>query len=241
MKSPLSSLRPYPKQQAHAIDAKPVELIDRAQDGQPPPGIGVAAKPDRLHQSVEHLAIVDLDDVVAARDPQRLEAIGGHHADFRIRRRRRRADRVGVELHELAEAPGARLLVAKHPARAIGAIGLRQPVVVLGDIARERRGQVIAQRQPLLVVVLEREHALVRPILVGQKLAERVGVFDERRLDRLEPVERVDLADPGDHRFGGGEIAGVAISKSARQRGAGAGGNVGHVGHRRSISGKSAG
>ena len=43
---------------------------------------------------------------------------------------------------------------------------LTQPVVILGDMARERRGQVIAQRQPLLVVVLEREHALVRPILV---------------------------------------------------------------------------
>ena len=90
----------------------------------------------------------------------------------------RRADRVGVELHELAEAAGARLLVAEHPAGAIAAIGLRQRVEILGDVAGERRGQVVAQRQPLLVVVLEREHALVRPVLVGQEFAERVGVFD---------------------------------------------------------------
>ena len=102
------------------------------------------------------------------------------------------ADRVGIELHELAEAARPGLLVAEHPARAIAAIGLRQPVVILGDIAGERRGQVVAQRQPLLVVVLEREHALVRPVLVGQELAERLGVFDERRLDRLEAVELVD-------------------------------------------------
>ena len=241
VKSPLSSLRPRPKQQAHPFDAQPVELVDRAQDRQPPPSVRRRRQPDRLHHAVEHLAVVDLDHIVAARDPQRLEAIGRHHADLRIRRGRGRADRVGVELHELAEASWSRLLVAEHPARAIGAVGFRQPVVVLGDIARERRGQVIAQRQPLLVVVLEREHALVRPILVGQKLAERVGIFDERRLDRLEPIERVDLADLGDHRFGGGEIAGVAVCESARQRGAGAGGNVGVVGHRRSISGKSAG
>ena len=227
VKSPLSSLRPRPSKRAHAFGAKPVELVDRAQDGQPPSRVLLAAEPDRLHHAVEHLAVVDLDHVVAALDPERLQAIGGHHADLGIGGRRRRADRVGVELHELAEAARARLLVAKHPAGAIGAIGLRQPVVILGDIARERRGQVIAQRQPLLVVVLEREHALVRPVLVGQKLAERVGVFDERRLDRLEAVERVDLADLGDHRFSGGEIACVAVCKSARQRGAGARGNVG--------------
>ncbi len=100
----------------------------------------------------------------------------------------RRADRVGVELHELAEAAGAGLLVAEHPAMAIAAIGLGQRLEILRHVARQRRGQVVAQRQPLLVVVLEREHAFVRPVLVGQELAERVGVFDRRRLYRLETV-----------------------------------------------------
>ncbi len=98
------------------------------------------------------------------------------------------AHRVGIELHELAEAARAGLLVAEHPAEAVAAIGLRQRVEILRDVARQRRGQVVAQRQPLLVVVLEREHALVRPVLVGQELAERVGVFDRRRLHRLEAV-----------------------------------------------------
>ena len=219
---------------------KPVELVDRAQNRQPPPGVRFAAKPDRLHHAIEHLAVVDLDHVVAARDPQRLEAVGGHHANLGVSGGRRRADRVGVELHELAEAPRPRLLVAEHPAGAIRAVGFRQPVVVLGDIARERRGQVIAQRQPLLVVVLEREHALVRPVLVGQKLAERVGIFDERRLHRLEPIERIHFANFGHHRFGGGDVACVAVGESARQHGAYAAGHVG-FGHRRSISGKRGG
>ena len=146
-------------------------------------------------------------------------------------------DRVGVELHELAEAPGARLLVAEHPARTIGAIGFRQPVIVLGDMAGERGGQVIAQRQPLLVIVLEREHALIGPILIGQELAERVGIFDERRLHRLEAIKRVHLPNLGHHRFGGGDVDGVAVGEPARQHGADAAGYVG-LGHRRSISGK---
>ncbi|MBC9884123.1 hypothetical protein G8O24_43555, partial [Bradyrhizobium sp. INPA01-394B] len=44
----------------------------------------------------------------------------GHHADLGIRRRRCRTDRVGIELHELTEAAGARLLVAEDIADALG-------------------------------------------------------------------------------------------------------------------------
>lgn len=113
-----------------------------------------------------------------------------------------RADRIGIELHELAEAAGARLLVAPDGARLIAAEGLGQGLIVLGHVAGERRRQVVAQREPLLVVVLEGEHARVGPVLVGQELAERVGVFDGRRRQRLEPVELEHLLDRGQHRLG---------------------------------------
>ncbi len=66
---------------------------------------------------------------------------------------------------------------------------------VLGHVARERRRQVIAQRQPLLVFVLKRKHALVGPVLIGQELAQRVRVLEGRRLQRLEAVALVDVAD----------------------------------------------
>ena len=128
-----------------------------------------------------------------------------------------RADRVGVELHELAEAAGAGLFVAEDIAGAVAAIGLRQRVEILGDIARQRRGQIVAQRDPLLVVVLEREHALVRPVLVGQELAERVGEFHRRRFHRLEAVALVDGADFVDHRARRGDLGGPAIVQPARQ------------------------
>jgi hypothetical protein len=61
-------------------------------------------------------------------------------------------------------------------------------------MAGERRGQVVAQAHPLLVVVLHREHALVGAVLVGQELAERIGIFEHRRLDRVEAVALIDLA-----------------------------------------------
>ena len=151
-------------------------------------------KPDSLHHAVEHLAVVDLDHVVAALDAQRLQRVGRQHADLGVGGDVVRAHRVGVELGELAEAAGARLLVAPHGADGVAAEGLGQALEVLGHVAGERRGQVVAQRQPLLVLVLEREHALVGPVLVGQELAQRIGVLDGRRLQRLEAVALVHLA-----------------------------------------------
>ncbi len=147
------------EQLAHALHPELVELVDRPEHGQPPAGVVLAAEPDRLHDAVEHLPVVDLDDVLPARDADRLQRIGGHHADLGVGCDRGRAHRVRVELHELAEAPRPRLLVAEHPARAIAAVGFRQRVEVLRHVPGKRRGQIVAQRQPLLVVVLEREHA----------------------------------------------------------------------------------
>jgi hypothetical protein len=95
--------------------------------------------------------------------------------------------------------PGTGLFVAEHPSGAIGAVGQLDVVEILGDVARQRRGQVIAQRQPLIVIVLEREHALVGPVLVRQELAQRIGVFDEGRFHRLETEALVNQPDLGHH------------------------------------------
>ena len=232
VKSPLSSLRPSPSSWLHAAGAQPVELVDRAQHRETFARVGLAAEADGFEHAVEHLAVVHLDHVLAF-EAERFHGVGRHHADLGVRRRRRATHRVGVELHELAEAAGAGLLVAEHPAEAIAAIGFRQRVEILGDVTRERRGQVVAQREPLLVVVLEREHALVRAILVGQELAQRVGVFDRRRLDRLETIALVDVADGVGHAPRGRDFGGAAVGKTARQTRLKL---VGFVGHDRATS-----
>ena len=149
--------------------------------------------------------------------PSRSSAIGRHHADLGIGRDRGRADRVGVELQELPEPARAGLLVAEHRPDPIGAVGLWQGVEMLGHVAGERRRQVVAQRQPALVIVLEREHALVGPVEVGQEFAERLGIFDEGRLDRLEAIELVGLADRRHDPVGGRKIGRAAVGEAARQ------------------------
>ena len=124
VKSPLSSRRPAPSRAATPVGAEPVELVDGAQHRQPPAGIVRAAEADRLHDPVEHLAVVDLDDVIAAPDAEPLHAVGRHQAHLGIGRDRAGADRIGVELQELPEPPRARLLVAEHRSGPIGAVGL---------------------------------------------------------------------------------------------------------------------
>ena len=199
----LSSLT---QKRCDTFDTKTIHLIDRSKNGQTSSCVCVAAKVDGFHQAIQHLAVIHLDDIVAALNAQSLHRIRRHHADLGIGRHRGASDRIGIELHELPEASRPRLFVAKHPALAIAAIGLGQRVEILRDITRQRRGQVIAQRQPLLVVVLEREHAFVRPVLIGQELAERVGIFDRGRLHRLEAVEFIDGANFLQHRARCGEF-----------------------------------
>jgi len=86
-------------------------------------------------------------------------------------------DRIGIELHELAEPPRPRLLVAKYVARPVAAIGFRQFVEIFRDIAGERRGEIVAQRKPAFVIAIsllrwiasgvpERKNPFIRAVLI---------------------------------------------------------------------------
>src|SRR5262249_46046608 len=94
-----------PKEGAHAVRSEPIIFIDRGYHGDSPPAIRSPAEPGRLQHPIEHLAVVHLHHVAAARDAERFHRIGGHHAHLGIGGHRRGADGVGVELHELAKAP----------------------------------------------------------------------------------------------------------------------------------------
>ena len=76
----------------------------------------LAGKADRLVHAIEHLAAVDLDDVVAAGDPQALHGVRGI-MQIGVGGRRGGADGVGVELHELRERPGPASHSGRHGQR----------------------------------------------------------------------------------------------------------------------------
>ena len=83
----------------------------------------------------------------------------------------------------------------------------------------ERRGEIVAQAHPLVVIVLQRKHAFVRAIAIRQELAERIGVFKQRGFHRIEAVKLIDPADLLDHLVGGMNIGNRAIHEAARQAG----------------------
>ena len=217
------------EQQRHARRPELVELVHGAQHGQPPRRIGLGGRidADRSEQSVQHLAVVEADAELVLRNAERLDHVGHQHAGFRVRRHALGADRIGIALHELAIAPRPGLLVAPDGAHRIAPISLGQLVEVFSHVAGERRRHVVAQAHPLLVLVLEREHAGIGPVLVGQKLAERIGVLDGRRLERRKAVALVDATDRRQHLVEAGEFGGLDITEalgrarfgSARSRG----------------------
>ena len=50
---------------------------------------------------------------------------------------------------------------------------------------------------PLLAILLKREDTLVGLILIGREVAERLGIFDEGRLNGLEAIDlRICLLQP---------------------------------------------
>ncbi len=187
------------EQLGNAFDSETVEFVDGAEHRQTAASILIAVEADCAQKTVQKLSAADFDPIIAALDAQRFEGVGGEHAHFGVGGDALGADGVSIELHELAEAAGTRLLVAIDVAEGIAAERLRQVLEILRDVAGERRRQIVAQAHPLLVLILEREDTRIGTILIGQKLAERVGVFDRRGLERFEAIALVDLADLRDH------------------------------------------
>src|SRR5205085_4004770 len=113
------------------------------------------------------------------------------------------------------------LLVPPNRADLIAPKRLRQMLKMLGDITRERRGQIVAQRKPLAIVINEREHALIRPVKIRKKLPERVGVLEGRRLKRVEAVRFKYVTDRVEAGALCGDFCRCAAINSRRPRGFG--------------------
>ena len=101
---------------------------------------------------------------------------------------------------------------------------------MLGHEPGQRRGEVVAQGHPLLVVVLEGEDALVGTVGVGQELAQGVGVFEGAGLQGLEAVGFIDGRHGLQNAALGADRVGPPIIKTAwRARAGPRGGVAGHA------------
>ena len=131
-----------------------------------------------------------------SREAERLQhfAHRGNHLDFD--HRRRRADRVHVALVELAEAAARGPVGAPHRLNLVALEESRQLAAVVGDDARERNGQVVAQREvglPGGLTFAALQHLVYELVAFFAVLpGQRLDVLERRRLERLEAVALVD-------------------------------------------------
>ena len=213
---------------AHGVGAQPVELVHRAQHRQL---LTLGRHAGCRHQPVQELAAVDPHNGLARRQARGLQGLGGHGDDLGVGLRAGRAHRICVALDELAEPARAGLLVAPHRPERIAPERLGQGLPALGGEPGQRRGEVIAQRHPLLVVVLQGKDALVGTVGVRQELAQRIGIFQRASLQELEPIALIDLGNGHQNLPLGGQVAGAAVGEAARGAGLRSGAVGGHGAH----------
>jgi hypothetical protein len=85
---------------------------------------------------------------------------------------------------------------------------------LLGIDPRQRRGQVIAQREPVAGILLPGEHPGMGPVDIGQILAQRLERFHRRAVQRLEPPLAVDGRDGRQHLVPGRDLGPEHIAKA---------------------------
>ncbi len=106
------------------------------------------------------------------------------------------ADRVDIELQELAKAAGPWFIGAPHRADCVSTKRLWQ-FLVLSDDASERNGVIEPQAELFLFGILNHEDGLLNFLAAGA--GQHVKIFDRGSGQRNEPVEFVDASHHVDH------------------------------------------
>ena len=187
-------------------------------------GVGLLVK-----DAVQNLAVVDADQIVAALDAGMFQSRRQHGADFRIRRHRGAAHRIGIALIELAETPRTGLFVAPDRPHRIAAIGGWQIIAELRRDAGQRRGQVIAQRQPVAgtaarnLGLLPGKDAGIGAVHVGQEFPQRLDRLDGAGFKGIEAMAMIDLGDAVEHLLAFGHIRAEIVTKPLGRLGLGSG------------------
>ena len=167
----------------------------------------------------QQLAVIQPDDEVG--EPELGQRVGHRRAQLRFDDRRGRAERVDVALVELAEAPARRTVGAPHRLNLVALEQARQLRLVMRDDARERHGQVVAQREVrlparlVLAALEDLEDELVA--LVAVLAEQRLEVLDRRRLERLEAVALVDALDDADDVLAAPHVFRQEVAHAARR------------------------
>jgi hypothetical protein len=175
----------------------------------------VGGNPVAVHQRSEHRPRVDPHHEAA--EPEPPQRLGRREDRLRVRQRRLRPEDVHVALEELAEAPAAGAVGPPDRPDLVAPERALAPEVALGDVARERHGQVVAQREVGVAVGrlgaalrdLE-DQLLVLAVLPGQQ----VEPLERRRLERLERERLEDVLHDRDRGVAAAQLVAEEVARA---------------------------
>ena len=153
-------------------------------------------------------------------EPERRHHVADRRKKLRLDDERGGAHGVDVALKELAKAPARGPIGPPDGLNLIPLEEARQLVLVLRDHARERDGQVVAERKIglagsfVLAAAQDLENELVALLSVLPR--ERLDVLERWRLERLEAVPLVHAADDVDDVLAAADVAGKEVACAAR-------------------------
>ncbi len=94
---------------------------------------------------------------------------------------------------------------------------------MLGIDPGQRRGQVIAQRQPVFVLFQPGKHALIGAVDIGQEFAQGFDRLHRRAFQRLKAIAMVNRGDLLQHIFADRDLVAEIIAKALGRQRLGAG------------------
>ena len=180
---------PRPEQVSHPARAQAIQLVHGPQNREL---LGLIANAAGGEETIQQLAVIDLENTVALRQARCLIAFQSHGDDLGVGFGTVRPHGVGVALKELTISSGPRFLVSPYGSEGVTAEGLGETFPIFSHIAGQRGGQVIAQRHPLFIIVAQGEDTLIGAVRVGQELAQSVGIFEGAGVEGLEAIGLID-------------------------------------------------
>ncbi len=165
----------------------------------------------------QQFPVIELDDEIGESERLQHVADGGDHLG--VNDGRCRADRVHVALVELAKASPRGTVRAPDRLNLIALEEFRQLPAMLRHHARERDGQVVAQREVGLAgrfVLAAAQHLVYELVALFAVLArQRLDVLERGCLERLESVALVHAPDDVDDVLAPADVFGQEIAHPA--------------------------
>ncbi len=177
-----------------------------------------SGNPGSSKKAGEQLTMIETYDEIVESEP--LQHFVHRRQQLNLHRERRRANGVDIALIELAEPPARRTVRTPDRLYLVSLEKARQLVLILRNYARQRNSQVVPEGQiglpPALVLAAPQNLEDQLVAFVAVLAQQRLDVLERRRLEWLEAVALVHLADDTNDVLPAADVGRQEVSRASR-------------------------